>query len=265
MLKLICGDCISEMKYWEKECIHLTFTSPPYFNARKYSQYASYEDYLAIMSLVFSEVMRVTFTGRFLVVNVSPVITLREKRSKESVRHPIPFDLHNILTKIGWLFLEDIVWAKPESSVKNRIASFSQHRKPLAWKPNLVTEYILVYRKPCGKLLDWNIRKYKGDVLAASKVKDGYATTNLWQFSPVSSPHHPAIFPRTICDRIISYYSYVGDIVLDPFAGIGTVGLSARELDRDFILIEKELEYCKKAEERLWGKISVSKSSTAKM
>ena len=59
---------------------------------------------------------------------------------------------------MGWEFIDDIVWKKPETSVKNRNARFMQHRKPLAYKPNVVTEYVMVYRKETDRLIDWNIR-----------------------------------------------------------------------------------------------------------
>lgn len=60
---------------------------------------------------------------------------------------------------MGWEFIDDIVWEKPEYSVKNRIGGFQQHRKPLAYKPNSVTEYLMVYRKQTDKLIDWNIHQ----------------------------------------------------------------------------------------------------------
>jgi len=48
---------------------------------------------------------------------------------------------------MGWEFIDDIVWVKPEASVKNRNAGFLQHRKPLGYKPNAVSEMLMVYRK----------------------------------------------------------------------------------------------------------------------
>ena len=61
------------------------------------------------------------------------------RKENSSKRYPIPFDLHYFLVKIGWEFVDDIIWKKPESSVKNRNAGFLQHRKPLAYKLNDVS------------------------------------------------------------------------------------------------------------------------------
>ena len=99
------------------------------------------------MGEVFKETHRITKEGRFLIVNTSPVIVPRISRAHSSKRYPIPFDLHAILVKEGWEFIDDIIWEKPEYSVKNRVGGFQQHRKPLGYKPNTITEYLMVYRK----------------------------------------------------------------------------------------------------------------------
>ncbi len=62
------------LKYVEDESIHLTFTSPPYYNARDYSIYPSYEAYLNSLAEVFGATHRITKEGRFLIVNTSPII-----------------------------------------------------------------------------------------------------------------------------------------------------------------------------------------------
>ena len=142
------------------ESIHLTFTSPPYYNARDYSIYPSYDAYLNFLAEVFKETHRITKEGRFLIVNTSPIIIPRVSRAHSSKRYPIPFDLHHYLVKMGWDFIDDIIWLKPEYSVKNRVGGFHQHRKPLGYKPNSTTEYLMVYRKETTRLLDWNMRSY---------------------------------------------------------------------------------------------------------
>lgn len=237
------GDVRDILKYVPNESIHLTFTSPPYYNARDYSIYPSYESYLLFLKEVFEEVFRVTKEGRFLIVNTSPVIVPRISRAHSSKRYPIPFDLHYYLTQIGWEFIDDIIWKKPEYSVKNRIGGFQQHRKPLAYKPNSITEYLMVYRKKTDRLIDWNIRQYDKQVVEDSKVKDNFELTNVWEISPKSDKIHSAIFPVDLCKRVIEYYSFKGDIVFDPFGGIGTLGRTASSLSRLFFLAEKEKKY----------------------
>src|SRR3989338_8966468 len=157
---IVHGEVREVLKYVPSESIHLTFTSPPYYNARDYSIYPSYKDYLEFLASVFKEIHRVTKEGRFFILNTSPIIIPRAGRQYSSKRYPIPFDIHPYLVEMGWEFIDDIIWLKPEASVKNRNAGFLQHRKPLAYKPNAVTEMLMVYRKKTDKLIDWNIKQY---------------------------------------------------------------------------------------------------------
>ena len=245
------GDTREIMQLLPDGCIHLTFTSPPYYNARDYSIYKSYQQYLDFLGEVFAAVHRITKEGRFLLINTSPVIVPRFSRKHASRRYPIPFDLHNIVSDLGWEFIDDIVWAKPEASAKNRIGGFQQHRKPLGYKPNMITEYVMVYRKNSSRLIDWNMKQYPMLTIEESKVDGDFETTNLWQIDPMSDAVHTAVFPNELCDRVIKYYSYKGDLVFDPFAGSGTFGLSAKRLDRKFFLTEQEPEYVARMKETM--------------
>lgn len=231
------------LRYVPNESVHLTFTSPPYYNARDYSIYQSYEHYLDFLETVFEQVHRITKPGRFFVLNTSPIIIPRISRAHASKRYPIPYDIHPRLIKMGWEFIDDIVWVKPEASVKNRNAGFLQHRKPLAYKPNTITEMVMVYRKATSQLIDWNMRQYDTETIEQSKVANGYETTNVWRIDPSFDKVHSAVFPVRLCERVIKYYSFVGDLVFDPFAGRGTLGYTAKALQRAFFLVEKESRY----------------------
>jgi len=253
------GDVLEVLNILKDEQFHLTFTSPPYYNARDYSFYSSYQEYLSFLRKVFKETHRLTKNGRFLVVNTSPVIVPRVSRKHSSKRYPIPFDIHNFLMQDGWEFIDDIVWKKPEYSVKNRIGGFMQHRKPLAYKPNSVTEYLMVYRKKSRDLIDWNLKQYDYETVNNSKVSDGYETTNVWDLDPTFKKTHSAVFPKSLCDRVIKYYSFKGDLVFDPFGGSGTFGEVANMLDRKFFLTEIDEPYFERIKERLSKTKSINK------
>lgn len=240
---VVLGDVRDVLQEIPNESFHLTFTSPPYYNARDYSIYKSYKAYLEFLEEVFKLTFDKTKEGRFLIVNTSPVIVPRISRQYSSKRYPIPFDIHNFLIKMEWEFIDDIIWAKPEASVKNRNAGFLQHRKPLAYKPNPRTEYLMVYRKQTDKLIDWNISQYDWQTVKESKVEDGYETSNVWEIDPTFNKTHSAVFPVDLCKRVIEYYSFKNDLVFDPFAGSGTFGRTAKYLDRYFFLTEQKNEY----------------------
>lgn len=248
---IVQGDVLEALKYVPEESVHLTFTSPPYYNARDYSIYQSYDEYLKFLEEVFKEVHRVTKEGRFFVLNTSPIIIPRISRAHASKRYPIPYDIHPLLVKMGWEFIDDIVWVKPEASVKNRNAGFLQHRKPLGYKPNAISEMLMVYRKKTDKLIDWNIHQYSWDKVKKSKVQDKYETTNVWRIDPTFDRVHSAVFPMELCNRVIKYYSFVDDLIFDPFAGSGTLGRAAANLNRNFFLTEKEAKYVNRMKEDL--------------
>jgi len=241
---LVCGDCLEVLRHIPDNVLHLCFTSPPYYNAKDYSIYRSYKYYLNFLTEVFKEVHRVLQEGRFFVLNTSPVLIPRMSRKHQSRRYLIPFDIHPRLSDIGFDFIDDIIWVKPEPSAKNRNAGFFQHRKPLMYKSNSVCEYVIVYRKHTNKLIDWNLRQYSHETVEKSKVHSEYEKSNAWQIAPSANKLHPAVFPKELTSRVIKFYSFIDDIVLDPFAGSGTVGIVASELGRKFFLIEKEQSYC---------------------
>lgn len=248
---LVNADVLDVLRHVPDESVHLTFTSPPYYNARDYTIYRSYEEYMQFLVQVFTEVHRITKEGRFFVLNTSPVLVPRMSRQHSSTRYLIPFDIHPLIIKIGFDFIDDIIWLKPEPSAKNRNGGFYQHRKPLGYKANSVVEYVIVYRKHTDKLIDWNMRQYDAETVEASRVLGDYEKTNVWRIAPSADPVHPAVFPVELAQRVIELYSYRGDLVFDPFAGRGTVGMAAQQTGRFYFLVEKEPQYVTYATELL--------------
>ena len=150
---------------------------------------------------------------------------------------------------MGWEFIDDIIWLKPEASAKNRNAGFLQHRKPLAYKPNPCTESVMVYRKKTDKLIDWNIKQYDFGIVEESKINGDFESSNVWKIDPVFDKTHSAVFPLELCNKVIKFYSFKGDLIFDPFAGSGTLGKAALSLDRHFFLTEKEKRYVERIKE----------------
>ncbi len=245
--KVILGDSIKVLEDFPPDTAQLIVTSPPYYNAKtEYSEYVDYQEYLDFLRKVFVRCHNILSEGRFIVINVSPVLIKRTSRNTSSKRIPIPFDIHRILDSIGFDFIDDIIWEKPEGAGWNvgRGRRFKADRQPLQYKPVTVTEYVLVYRKRTDKLIDWNIRNhYNRELVEASKINGDYDVTNIWKITPSTNKHHPAVFPDELVRRIIRYYSFKDDMVLDPFGGSGTVGRVAYEMGRRFLLIDKEPTY----------------------
>jgi len=222
------GDSEELLSDTPNESIDLIFTSPPYYNARpEYSEYLTYEEYLLKIQKIIHQCHRVLNEGRFFVMNISPVLIRRSNRTEASKRIAVPFDFHKLFIDEGFEFIDDIHWVKPEGAgwATGRGRRFAADRNPLQYKAVPVTEYVLVYRKKTDKLIDWHIRKHPDQkAVESSKIEDGYEKTNLWKIHPANHPKHPAVFPLELAEKVIKYYSFKNDVILDPFAGTGTVG-----------------------------------------
>jgi len=241
------GDCETILQDLPAGSVDLIFTSPPYYNARpEYADYITYEEYLLKLRKVIHQAHRVLAEGRFFVMNIAPVLIRRANRDEASRRIAVPFDVHTLFIQEDFDFMEDIIWEKPEGAgwATGRGRRFAADRNPLQYKTVPVTEYVLVYRKRTAKLIDWNIRAHPDpELVKESRIEGDYEHTNIWRIKPNHDKRHPAIFPLELAEKVIRYYSFKNDVVLDPFAGIGTVGKAATRLGRRFVLIERDMKY----------------------
>jgi predicted AlkP superfamily pyrophosphatase or phosphodiesterase len=124
-----------------------------------------------------------------------------------------------------------------------------------------VTEYVLVDRKRTDLLIDWFIRNHPDkQVVEDSKVPDGYKRANVWKINPAINSKHPAAFPKELAEKVVRYYSFKGDVVLDPFAGSGTVGQAAAGLDRRFVWFELNPDYVEitREEIKFWKNVNLN-------
>jgi DNA modification methylase len=250
-IDLRCGDSLEVLKTVPDDSIDLVVTSPPYYNAREYSSWDTYESYIEWLTNVFTLIYRKLKDGRMCCVNISVIIDPRLNRQSESRRIPIPFHFVCLAEKIGYKFLEDIIWVKPEGAAKNRNGGFYRSRQPVQYKPNIVNEYILVFQKSCNFLIDNILRSYSEDIKTRSYIGDDYDRSNVWYMQPETSSEHPAPYPVELCNKLIRYYSFVNDVVLDPFMGSGTTGVACKLLDRNFIGIELVEDYYNIAKDRI--------------
>ena len=247
----------------EDDSIALTITSPPYWNAidydihangngsewyrtRKYNNgFEGYEEYLQLLTGIFSEVHRVTKPGGFCAVVIGTVLM--------NGKHvPVPFDLTARLVSVGWEFHQDIIWHKTTAGVR-RAGSFIQKPYPGYYYPNIMTEYILVFRRPGPKIYRQAAEYREDSKLAIDDLFKKDVANNIWHIAPVPprTIAHPCPFPEEIPYRIISMYSYRGDAVLDPFVGSGQTTKVAVALGRNAVGYDTESTYIEYAKERI--------------
>ncbi len=244
---VVLGDAAEVLDGLHADTAQLVVTSPPYYNARpEYSEYPEYPDYLEFLRGVFAKSHRILSDGRFFVINTSPVLVRRTSRGTSSRRMPIPYDVNGLMESAGFEFVDDIIWVKPEGAGWNagRGRRFAADRQPLQYKPVPVTEHVMVYRKRTDRLIDWNLKRHHDrELIRQSLVLGDYDVTNVWRIHPSSNKEHPAVYPYKLAEKIIRYYSFKGDLVLDPFAGSGVTGRAAYDMGRRLFLIDNEEKY----------------------
>jgi site-specific DNA-methyltransferase (adenine-specific) len=257
------------MRELEDGSVALTVTSPPYWNAidydihasdkrqhyrtRKYAQgYADYEEYLDWLGHIFEGVLRVTRPGGFCAIVIGTVLL-------NGRHYPVPFDLIARLSRSGWEFHQDIVWHKCTAGVK-RAGVTIQKPYPGYYYPNIMTEYILVFRKPGLPIYKQHGKgKQKKSTVPINRLFTMDTANNVWHIAPVPPDviDHPCPFPEEIPDRLIKLYSYAADVILDPFAGSGQTLKVAKQLGRQYVGYETIKKYVQLARARIKGKSAI--------
>jgi DNA modification methylase len=245
--KILNTDCLNALSEMPDESVALIVTSPPYFNAREYAKWKTYAEYLAWCEAWITECLRVLKDGRMICINTSSVIEARASRGERSRRYNIPGDIWGICQGLGAWFAEEIIWEKPEGAAINRNQRFHLDRHPMQWRANATTERVLVCQKPTDDLNDEIIREQN----TAHRIEGEYDRGEVWRINPEQQSEHPAAYPLELPAKLIRYYSWPGETVLDPFCGSGTTCRAAKDQNRRYIGIERNQTYAQIANKRI--------------
>ncbi len=238
------------LQFIEDKSVHLVLTSPPYFNLKEYKGGKNqlgiiddYQQFLDELEKVWNECYRVLVPGGRIVCVVGDVCLSRKKNGRHVVM-PLHSDIAVSCRKIGFDNLNPILWHKISNASFEANSKSSILGKP--FEPNAIIkndiEYILMERKPGG------YRKPTEEQREKSKInkEDFYNWfSQIWEMPGASTKNgHPAPFPLELATRLVKMFSFVGDVVLDPFCGSGTTMLAAANTGRNSIGVETEQEYC---------------------
>ncbi len=243
--RIQCVDNIKGMRQLPAESVNLVVTSPPYnVGAEKHNPmlYNLYDDrrpldsFLEWLEGVFVEVKQVLTPDGRVVINIG---------AKKNGRIPMNYYITRMMLDLGFHVFSQIIWDKGHSS---RNSSFGSYLKPSC--PSFVTafEYILVFYKDERRLNPEYHTTTETDL-----VKDEFVAwaRAMWSFPGKKDEIHPAVFPPELPKRCIKMLSYIGDVVLDPFCGVGTTCVEAKKLKRKYIGFDIDPMYIDEAKRRL--------------
>jgi len=260
---IIEGDALYALRTFPEKAVRCAITSPPYWGLRDYGidgqigLEPTLPQFLNHLVAVFNEVKRVLSDDGTLWLNIGDGYTSGNRGYRASDRknparamtvrpdtpkglkskdlQGIPWRLAFALQDDGWYLRSDIVWHKPNAmpeSVKDR--------------PTRAHEYLFMLTKSEKYYYDYHAIKEIG---LHSKLRN---RRSVWNINTQGFPGtHFATFPIGLIEPCIRASTRIGDYVLDPFFGSGTVGVSCLEQRRKYIGIELNPEYVTLAADRL--------------
>lgn len=237
----------------EPDSVALVVTSPPYFVGKAYETDAAdrwiprtSREYNAMLRDVFAHCWRVLEPGGRIAVNVANV-------GRKPYR-ALSSEVIAILQDLGYLLRGEIVWVKPRAAVRGCAwGTFASARNPVLRD---VSERVVVASKQQFSRAVTSAERqrlglpYRDSIGPTDFVRD---TIDVWQIAPehASRVGHPAPFPVELPRRLIELYTYIGDVVLDPFSGSGSTALAAVQTGRRYIGVDLYDEYTAIARRRV--------------
>ena len=230
------------------KAIDVTITSPPYFNLKDYGYKnqigygQTYDNYLKDLKKVFKSICDITKSQGSLWVVID---TFR----KDNQIVPLPFDFSNMITgeDVGWKLQDIIIWHK------NKTVPWSKKGQT-----KKIFEYILHFSKSHDfKYFADRVREHNPQQLKEWWVRyperynpKGKSPEEIWNYDiPLQGSwgnsyiRHFCPLPTDMIGRMIRLSTNKGDLVLDPFAGSGSVLFQAGCMGRNFIGVEMNDTY----------------------
>lgn len=234
--------------------VHLAITSPPYWQLKDYGTdnqigfHDSYESYINNLNLVWKECYRILHDGCRLCINIGDQFARSVYYGRYKVI-PIREEIIKFCENIGFDYMGAIIWQKVTTSNTTgggvQMGSYPYPRNGIL---KLDYEFILVFKK-LGDAPKPTKEQKELSKMTAEEWNTFFA--GHWNFAGARQTNHIAMFPEELPRRLIKMFSFVGETILDPFAGSGTTLLAAKNLDRSSIGVEINPEFIPIIQEKL--------------
>ncbi len=234
--------------------VHLVITSPPYWQLKDYGTSDqigyndSYEEYINNLNLVWAECYRALHNGCRLCVNIGDQFARSVYYGRYKVI-PIREEIIKFCEIIGFDYMGAIIWQKVTTSNTTgggiQMGSYPFPRNGIL---KLDYEFILVFKK-LGDAPKPTPEQKELSKMTSEEWNTFFA--GHWNFAGARQTNHIAMFPNELPSRLIKMFSFIGETILDPFAGSGTTSLSAKTLDRNSAGFEINPEFIPLIKEKL--------------
>ena len=232
-----------DMSELPNKSVHLIVSSPPYGVGMEYEKGMSHDELFEMINGVIKECARVLVPGGVMALNVGDIHNFKGSKGKNDFTQ-IQLMGHKYqasLRKHGIYLKNHIIWIKAKAWSKHPEIHFDEDTVHTSYKILDTFEPVYIFRKEGKREIP------SEDVVLRSKLtKEQWKgwVPGVWEITPVKNMEgHPSIYPDELVYRLVKMFSYEGDTVLDPFLGSGTTVKVARELNRDGIGYEKEIQY----------------------
>lgn len=235
---LILGDCLIELKKLQANSVDLVITSPPYNCGIEYETHndnMNWPDYYKWCGEWLKEIFRILKDdGRFCLIHYLSL-------GNSDNRHAPLMVLNTMAEQIGYKHHGLAIWWDITLTKRTAWGSWLSSSAPYINSP---FEGVLILYKDRWK----KDRQGKTDL---NKKEFMESCSGIWNIATEHDRTHPAPFPLKMASRCIRLLSYEDDVILDPFMGSGTTGLSAFLNKRSFIGIEISPKYFEIAKRRI--------------
>jgi DNA modification methylase len=273
------GDCVQTLQGLPDSSVHLTISSPPFSNLYIYSDSLAdmgnskdHEEFFAHMDYLIAELLRVTKPGRLCCMHCKD-LPLYMSRDDTAGLYDFPGDLVRHFVEGGWTFHSRItIWKDPVTEMQ-RTKNHGLLHKNFAVRSEVcrqgMADYVLVFRAWKGEIPDKQIAHtptpgaFIGEQPPTHWRNERDYSIQVWQryASPVwfdinqqrvlpyaqargnDDERHLCPLQMDVIERCLWLWSNAGEVILDPFSGIGSVGYCALQQQRRFIGCELKADY----------------------